>query len=162
MIHDDLIAAGITMTPEQYKARHRAQKNAWRAKPENMAREKARRATPEYMERERTRERTPESRARDRVHHHQIPIEIPNHSRPADNRCECCGEISEKTLHLDHCHETGRFRGWCCHGCNTGTGRNDDSKWHRLRALYLDKPFQAEPTKWVYPKGWPVSQTLTA
>lgn len=37
-------------------------------------------------------------------------------------RCFICG-IDEcectRRLCMDHCHETGRFRGWLCQGCNT-------------------------------------------
>lgn len=36
--------------------------------------------------------------------------------RPADGRCQACGE--ERVLCLDHCHDTGAFRGWICHPCN--------------------------------------------
>src|ERR1019366_6138471 len=36
--------------------------------------------------------------------------------RPADGRCQACGE--ERVLCLDHCHKTGAFRGWICHPCN--------------------------------------------
>jgi len=45
-------------------------------------------------------------------------------------RCEICG-ISEHNcstkLHMDHCHTTGRFRGWLCRKCNTLLAKaNDD------------------------------------
>lgn len=36
--------------------------------------------------------------------------------------CACCREPSETTLHLDHCHETGRLRGFVCRVCNTCIG----------------------------------------
>ena len=37
--------------------------------------------------------------------------------RPADGRCEYCGN-DQGPLCLDHDHETGKFRGWLCHPCN--------------------------------------------
>ena len=38
--------------------------------------------------------------------------------------CEVCGGVnpSGRELHLDHCHETGEFRGALCMGCNAGIG----------------------------------------
>lgn len=30
-------------------------------------------------------------------------------------------------MQLDHDHETGMFRGWLCHRCNTGIGSLGDS-----------------------------------
>ena len=32
------------------------------------------------------------------------------HSRPLDSKCMCCGRIDK--LHLDHCHNTGTYRGF--------------------------------------------------
>ena len=40
-------------------------------------------------------------------------------------KCQVCGvpEMECTTrLHMDHCHETGKFRGWLCAGCNTALG----------------------------------------
>lgn len=36
---------------------------------------------------------------------------------------------------LDHCHESGRFRGWICQYCNQGLGLFRESKKALLRAL---------------------------
>src|ERR1019366_8512060 len=116
----------------EVKAQTEVQRKAYRSIPEVKARAKAHHSTPEYT-------------AQRIASHCKIPIEIPNHPRPIDNRCECCGEISTKTLHLDHCHDTGRFRGWCCHRCNTGGGIADNPKLLRLRALYIEPPFQVGP-----------------
>ncbi len=41
--------------------------------------------------------------------------------------CACCGHESQSTLHLDHCHETGRLRGFVCKTCNTCIGYVQES-----------------------------------
>ena len=35
--------------------------------------------------------------------------------------CHSCGS-TKPGLHMDHCHDTGRFRGWLCNGCNLAAG----------------------------------------
>tara|TARA_R100000773_G_C4156599_1_gene76293 strand:+ start:287 stop:562 length:276 start_codon:yes stop_codon:yes gene_type:complete len=41
---------------------------------------------------------------------------------------------------LDHCHETGDFRGWLCKKCNTGLGLLGDNVTELSRAIkYLSK-----------------------
>ena len=45
-------------------------------------------------------------------------------------RCAICGVAEEATsrkLCMDHCHETGKFRGWLCKKCNSMLGMADDS-----------------------------------
>ena len=39
-----------------------------------------------------------------------------------NNLCAICNKPSDKTLHIDHDHATGRVRGLLCHTCNTGIG----------------------------------------
>jgi hypothetical protein len=39
--------------------------------------------------------------------------------------CAICG--CEKTLVIDHCHGTRRFRGLLCHNCNSGIGKLRES-----------------------------------
>ena len=56
--------------------------------------------------------------------------------RPEDGLCECCGEFTEG-FHLDHCHETGAFRGWVCRACNTGAGIMDDIERLEKRITFL-------------------------
>ena len=44
--------------------------------------------------------------------------------------CYLCGQKESsltRRLHLDHCHNTGRFRGWLCSNCNTALGLLKDS-----------------------------------
>ena len=41
--------------------------------------------------------------------------------------CELCGQPVFRNWQLDHCHDTGEFRGWLCKQCNTGLGNLGDS-----------------------------------
>ncbi|SRR6266404_8119337 len=61
----------------------------------------------------------------------------PEPIRPCPERCEICDQRPEgnRGLHLDHCHDTGRFRGWLCFGCNTALGRLGDSPELLSKAL---------------------------
>lgn len=62
-------------------------------------------------------------------------------TRPMPTNCECCGkEVTDKVLNLDHCHETGAFRGWLCWPCNVGIGHLGDTSASLIRALeYLKR-----------------------
>ena len=43
-------------------------------------------------------------------------------------------------MHLDHCHITGKFRGWLCGKCNMGIGALGDSIQGLQRAIeYLKR-----------------------
>lgn len=46
-------------------------------------------------------------------------------------KCYVCG-VSEgdckRKLNLDHCHKTGKFRGWLCDNCNRALGQLQDSE----------------------------------
>jgi hypothetical protein len=49
-------------------------------------------------------------------------------------------ETKEGTLCLDHCHTTGRVRGFLCNKCNTALGLFKDNTENLLRAIqYLEK-----------------------
>ncbi len=52
---------------------------------------------------------------------------FPAPTRPAPAVCECCLRAHPRTLNLDHCHETGIFRGWLCWDCNSSIGKLGDS-----------------------------------
>jgi len=43
-----------------------------------------------------------------------------------NNRCDICTK-EVKPLHVDHCHTTGKIRGYLCGGCNKGLGLFKDS-----------------------------------
>ena len=47
--------------------------------------------------------------------------------RPRSEACELCGQIPKptqnaRTVVFDHCHATGKFRGWLCDRCNKVLG----------------------------------------
>jgi hypothetical protein len=66
---------------------------------------------------------------------HQRRIESMG-ARPAPTECEICGGVSERrVLMLDHCHKTGKFRGWLCLKCNSGLGMFRDSQMLLLKAF---------------------------
>lgn len=54
---------------------------------------------------------------------------------PIPELCQCCGGKEThsgpngvgRSLSFDHCHKTGRFRGWLCAGCNLSIGHARDS-----------------------------------
>lgn len=59
-----------------------------------------------------------------------------------DGRCAICFNIlrSRRQIHLDHCHETGKWRGALCVQCNTGLGQFGDKIENLERAIkYLIK-----------------------
>jgi hypothetical protein len=61
--------------------------------------------------------------------------------RPRPDRCEVCDEVSGRGsgVVFDHCHETGKPRGWLCGRCNIGLGMLRDSpSLLRKLAEYLE------------------------
>lgn len=61
----------------------------------------------------------------------------------AIQECQICGSgspITGKSLHIDHCHETGEVRGVLCHFCNVAIGALGHSV-ERLKAAikYLER-----------------------
>lgn len=63
-------------------------------------------------------------------------ITLEQRDKMAERGCWICG-IKETgrwgTLHIDHCHTTGKVRGMLCAGCNRGLGYFDDDP-ERLKA----------------------------
>ncbi len=61
---------------------------------------------------------------------------IPEAMRPAPLNCENCEKLLVPSrFHLDHCHATGKFRGWLCNQCNMGIGALGDNIQGLERAL---------------------------
>lgn len=59
---------------------------------------------------------------------------VPTRQRP--ELCECCGGPDNgRALAMDHCHESGAFRGWLCVQCNVGIGALGDNEAGLERAL---------------------------
>lgn len=62
--------------------------------------------------------------------------------RPRPLACEVCGgpPSDKRGMTFDHCHTTGRFRGWLCRNCNLALGYvRDNSQLLRALADYLDR-----------------------
>lgn len=56
-----------------------------------------------------------------------------------NGKCALCScdldRSTRRGCHVDHCHETGRFRGLLCGGCNTALGKLGDTPEALQRAL---------------------------
>lgn len=60
--------------------------------------------------------------------------------------CAICGRAEldggrwgNGSMHIDHCHDTGKVRGCLCHSCNVSIGHlNHDPKLLRKAASYLE------------------------
>lgn len=67
---------------------------------------------------------------------------LPEPTRPCPPCCEnpnCKRLFEPGKIHLDHCHVTGRFRGWLCNRCNLAFGHLGDSKEGLLKSsTYFD------------------------
>lgn len=56
-----------------------------------------------------------------------------------DGKCLICQEVPSDILVMDHCHETGKFRGLLCRKCNAAIGQlYDDPELLRRAADYLE------------------------
>lgn len=58
-----------------------------------------------------------------------------------DGRCDICHREpnGRGSLHLDHCHATGKLRGQLCHNCNVALGHlQDDPVRIRAAATYVE------------------------
>ena len=86
---------------------------------------------------------TPESRIKARLRRLGLSLDllpvILNHS----GKCDICqGNPTDRwnTLHIDHCHNTGRYRGMLCGKCNKGLGLfNDNTETLQKARMYLQQ-----------------------
>lgn len=104
------------------------------SKPENKERERARNVIrykdPEY------RKQRKQSELKKRVNWYGLSVE--EYKERCQNGCEICGSLIR--LHMDHCHDTGKFRGILCGKCNQGLGLFDDNSNRLDIAIkYLNK-----------------------
>lgn len=54
--------------------------------------------------------------------------------------CDSCETPLKTKSNVDHCHETGRYRGLLCRGCNIAAGFLDDDSSRALAlSKYLDR-----------------------
>lgn len=63
-----------------------------------------------------------------------------------DGRCWICGHpelVPNRSLALDHDHETGTVRGLLCTRCNIIIGRISNPEWLRRAAEYLDASYRS-------------------
>lgn len=60
--------------------------------------------------------------------------------RPRPELCELCGSPPDSlALCFDHCHNSGKFRGWLCNRCNVTLGAvQDSSELLRKMADHVD------------------------
>lgn len=55
-----------------------------------------------------------------------------------DNKCKICNRDQSElksTLHVDHCHQTGKVRGLLCASCNRGIGFFSDNPDLLIKAI---------------------------
>lgn len=48
-------------------------------------------------------------------------------------------DCQKPAIRVDHCHETGVFRGWLCHGCNVRLSGIEDTAFLAAAIEYLDQ-----------------------
>lgn len=66
--------------------------------------------------------------------------DVKRFQRLQNNKCALCGKASRRRLSIDHCHETGKFRGLLCDSCNKGLGLFKDDPELLIRAAsYIQK-----------------------
>ncbi len=67
--------------------------------------------------------------------------------RPRPDVCDLCHELNIRIV-FDHCHATGKFRGWLCDRCNRVLGTVKDSRQLLMEmAVYLGRSIESEQTQ---------------
>ena len=130
----------MSLSEDERKARNRECKRAYylrnreRLIAETSARQKANRERYNGYGRAWAKRNAESEKARARLKNWRTQG-YPEPTRPEPPACECCGKTDRKALSLDHCHETGTFRGWLCSACNLGLGKLGDSLEALERAI---------------------------
>lgn len=98
--------------PEKRKAYHRAYQKEHRH------------LWPEKKDEANARSKDWKARNKDKVRTYRRRQDgLPEPTRPCPEFCEiCAGLPGKKAMCLEHCHVTGKFRGWVCNECNRGLG----------------------------------------
>lgn len=109
----------------------RERDRAYRKKNREAIRERSRLHRKKNLEAARARKRLNDRRAKG----------MPTTLFEAPEYCECCGRPpGNKAMSLDHCHESGMFRGWLCGRCNTALGLlGDNLMGVRCALAYLER-----------------------
>lgn len=104
---------------------HREYQRKYLADPDNRARRR---------EHDRRNKKKPEAKARRRQYRELLRVAVAGRPKP-----DCCDVCSGKgRISFDHCHTTGRFRGWLCERCNLVLGMvKDDARLLRHLSAYL-------------------------
>lgn len=59
--------------------------------------------------------------------------------RPKPDKCDICNK-EHKKICFDHCHKSGKFRGWICSNCNSALGyAKENIEILKSLILYLGK-----------------------
>jgi len=96
---------------------------AWALAHPERVRELSRKHGPIWRRNNRLKANLSTLRLKARLRGHAPPSD-PTREMPA--ACEACG-AKENPLRLDHCHKSGKFRGWLCNKCNLAIGLLGDS-----------------------------------
>lgn len=70
-----------------------------------------------------------------RINYNLTPEQFATLLEQQDGACAICNKVPHSTLHVDHCHTTGKVRGLLCSTCNTGLGMLGDSADSLEKAL---------------------------
>lgn len=72
-------------------------------------------------------------------------LKLPTPTRECPEFCEICGDLPQyRSMALDHCHKTNKFRGWLCGRCNGGLGLLGDNLESLRRAVKYLEAFEAQ------------------
>ena len=117
----------------KYPEKAAARSKKWREKNLEANREHERLKQAEYRKTKPELQALRMARYNERKRQKQIEIA----GRPKPDMCEVCKEMNLRIV-FDHCHVTGKFRGWLCDRCNKVLGLlKDDAKLFIALASYL-------------------------